>query len=1213
MALARGFWIGAVPPELACLRYAERLLVARVRHSVCWAKISTGMRKMKTNVICFEVPVPRVYDMLPPPRDDIQEVLAIFFTGPKPPTEEDMKRTPFLVRRNEVRRALEWLILNHCDYADVSISTQNLASYPEDAPPVAVEYVHSTTNKSPENSSVFDKDQEDGTSEGDCLFTVHGITGDKLENMSVKTLKARAFRHLNNRGKFLVVGHESEPLSLWNSPNIYPQMFPWLFPYGLGGVGSVPGTSQKAHKRHLLFYHDKRFQLDPTFCFVAFSHEQMSLAQNQGHLIVDRSQFNDVSSRLLSVDPNVLQNLINRMANGETVRAETEMEKQCWRVFHDLDHIMGKVNGSITNKKYMRNEVWSLVALRGSPSWYITLSPADIQHPLCLYFAGTSEKFYPDILPYDRRLRLICRNPVAAARFFHFLVDLFITEVLGVKARREPGAYGPTSAYYGTVEQQGRLTLHLHMLIWISGSVSPQVIRDRILNDLNWQGKIVEWLEAAHVGEFLTGSLQDVKRNVDEKSESDLYVDPTMVLPVSPPLRGCSVEHADGCSSCSRTRSWWEYFRETVDDLFLKSNTYVNCRDNKFKRCRARFPRELHETTRVDPATGALALKKGEAWINTMTPLLTYIMGCNTDVTSLLSGTAVKAVIVYVTDYITKPGLKTHVVFDAIRTVITRDTNIMWGDIKAKDIARRLMTKIVNLVSAKMELGAPMIALYLMGNPDHYTDHTFVPLYWTSYVNQVKSAFPDEQDRMVGHDKVAVIKQQGRYVQLSCTFDYVYRPSVVESLPVYDFVRCCKRVQVSSVHRDKRTLPRGTFAFGPDHPLADSHGLRVNTKAMEYVVPNLLGGTLPRPGVGSENEYGVAMLALFVPWRSGTDLRAPGEDWSAAWNRTAVSPRYETIMKNINLKYECLDARDDFRAQLKAGAGISLPNSSWFDPDHEFDAPSDDQEASPIGSNHIVDGAYRDGIDAGDELGKCYGDRLATMKRMASILENSGWTLPARIKQNVSLGNDASVPFLLASDWRAQVLRKRQEVLDSRSKAIPPSVKDTPDGRRRLPTNAVFVAGKKYLTKDPLYNPVIQRKIDDVVASFGLNYEQEKVFRIVANHASDDYSERLNMYIGGMGGTGKSQVLKALMEFFKSRGESYRLIVVAPTGSAAALLGGMTYHSAFGINDRSGPGMAAVKSKLLGVDYVFFDEISMVSAYELYRISARLCRNTEHP
>lgn len=46
-------------------------------------------------------------------------------------------------------------------------------------------------------------------------------------------------------------------------------------------------------------------------------------------------------------------------------------------------------------------ETWSLVAHLGAPFWYITLSPADIKHPICLYYAGTNERFKPEILPYD--------------------------------------------------------------------------------------------------------------------------------------------------------------------------------------------------------------------------------------------------------------------------------------------------------------------------------------------------------------------------------------------------------------------------------------------------------------------------------------------------------------------------------------------------------------------------------------------------------------------------------------------------------------------------------------------------------------------------------------------------------------------------------------------------------------------------------------------
>jgi hypothetical protein len=117
----------------------------------------------------------------------------------------------------------------------------------------------------------------------------------------------------------------------------------------------------------------------------------------------------------------------------------------------------------------MRNEIWSLAAFKGVPSWYITLSPADNKHSLCLYFADTKTTFSPELRLEDDCLRLISENPVAGARFFHFMISAFIEHVLGVKEiedgfKRKSGLFGETSASYGTVEQQGRLTLHLHML-----------------------------------------------------------------------------------------------------------------------------------------------------------------------------------------------------------------------------------------------------------------------------------------------------------------------------------------------------------------------------------------------------------------------------------------------------------------------------------------------------------------------------------------------------------------------------------------------------------------------------------------------------------------------------------------------------------------------------------------------------------------------------
>ena len=295
-ALARGFWIGPMPPELSSLRYMERMLIARVRHTCCFVTISSGMRKMKANAIAFESPIPKVYACLPPPRADMDDVLTVLFTGPCKPTSEDFKCTPLLVRRNHVANALQWLKLNHSDYADIDISETNLEEYPEDMPPISIEYRLSSSNKTLEGTSVFDMDEEDGTDEGDCPFIVHGLTGENLTTMSTNAIKARALQHLNDRGKVLAIGRSDRYESMWNNPQLYPQIFPWLFPYGLGGIGSTnERISDKEHKKHLMMYHDKRFQTDVSFPFVAFSHEQMKTCTLQSFILAERRKFGNIA------------------------------------------------------------------------------------------------------------------------------------------------------------------------------------------------------------------------------------------------------------------------------------------------------------------------------------------------------------------------------------------------------------------------------------------------------------------------------------------------------------------------------------------------------------------------------------------------------------------------------------------------------------------------------------------------------------------------------------------------------------------------------------------------------------------------------------------------------------------------------------------------------------------------------------------------------
>src|ERR1700687_1361444 len=195
-ALANGLWLGEIPPQLLGLTFAEQLLISRVRHNKCIVRVSSGMHKMKSNIIMFENPTPKIYQTLPPPLKDVDDVLAFIFTGPCRPTQDDLKRTPLLVRRRRVCEALNWLMLNHVDYHALHISQENLDQSPEDGPPVVVAYRQSESNKEAEAVGAYDNGDEEGVETGECPYILNGVVGEDIVDTEHKTFKALTAKHL---------------------------------------------------------------------------------------------------------------------------------------------------------------------------------------------------------------------------------------------------------------------------------------------------------------------------------------------------------------------------------------------------------------------------------------------------------------------------------------------------------------------------------------------------------------------------------------------------------------------------------------------------------------------------------------------------------------------------------------------------------------------------------------------------------------------------------------------------------------------------------------------------------------------------------------------------------------------------------------------------------------------------------------------------------
>ncbi|TDL21768.1 hypothetical protein BD410DRAFT_723883, partial [Rickenella mellea] len=263
--------------------------------------------------------------------------------------------------------------------------------------------------------------------------------------------------------------------------------------------------------------------------------------------------------------------------------------------------------------------------------------------------------------------------------------------------------------------------------------------------------------------------------------------------------------------------------------------------------------------------------------MNTFTSLLTYLIRCNSDVTSLLSGTAIKAVISYVTDYITKSPLKTYTIFDAVRSIFDKNSEFLNGSSSQKEKARLILTKIVNSLTGKMEIGAPMACAYLLGHKDHYTSHRFEPFSWKSFVREAMRPWhPDNNDNIVGFtDKVTVRKSEdGKYIGISPVFDYIYRPKIYEDVNLYDWIRRSRKKAMSKKRKEElkelqneeenernihiKDEEDNDTQFAAEHPQSKTHEVKL-VKEKFGVVPNFIGGQPPRKDQGNREYYCATM------------------------------------------------------------------------------------------------------------------------------------------------------------------------------------------------------------------------------------------------------------------------------------------------------------------------------------------------------------------
>jgi hypothetical protein len=214
-------------------------------------------------------------------------------------------------------------------------------------------------------------------------------------------------------------------------------------------------------------------------------------------------------------------------------------------------------------------------------------------------------------------------------------------------------------------------------------------------------------------------------------------------------------------------------FRADVVQLVETGNThrhsdtcykYCNVARGDKKICRAIMPRKLVPVSKIDPITGHISMRRSDPWINNFNEYLIAACRSNMDIKFIWTGSDAKALVYYITDYVTKMSLSFHDTFALVQKSITSVNNSSHQTDKESAIekSRKLVLRCYNTLASQQELSGVQVASYLMNWDDHYTTHKFQGL----FLIQTERSLQAQLNEIRAKQKLE-LDTQGQYADVS--------------------------------------------------------------------------------------------------------------------------------------------------------------------------------------------------------------------------------------------------------------------------------------------------------------------------------------------------------------------------------------------------------------------------------------------------------------
>lgn len=506
--------------------------------------------------------------------------------------------------------------------------------------------------------------------------------------------------------------------------------FPCLFPYGMGGfeVSRPIPLSYAEHAKWSLRYADRRFRKDHGFIFQLFGVIQKRQVCSSSCLQVSKKAFHDNEAKFRSVRPIDLEKASQEEARKVPVSNPTILSLK-----HHISTVRTKVMGTDESRMNLRSHIWGMTVMSGPPSLWITINPTDTHDPVAQVFAGQDINLdeFDDTAGPDTHSRacIIAGDPYAASKFFHFTVQVILEELFGIQGhrdhtshiKRQEGIYGTVQGYIGTVEAQGRGTLHLHILLWLLGSPTAAHMKELLSSD-SFRARVTQY-----IADNIHGHVQGTS-----SQEFDI------------PSRNGALSYSRPIEPSAAN---YTHLASRMEFLLAKNVQKHKCGFACLKvikgriMCKRRAPFPVSAKDWID-IEGKWGPRRLHPFLNNWNPTTLLCTRSNNDVKLITNGGETKEYGWYITSYTAKKQHNTSnasallakaIAFHQKQERYTADIDLL---------NKRLIQRCANTLSREQEFSAPEVISYLMGWGDRYVSHQTETIYFSSVISLLKRQFP---------------------------------------------------------------------------------------------------------------------------------------------------------------------------------------------------------------------------------------------------------------------------------------------------------------------------------------------------------------------------------------------------------------------------------------------------------------------------------------